>query len=118
MTCWRTRFRSAPSFTRTWTATPSPSWIRPRDLTPDLGHAKSRLSLKEARRSDGGEEDVLRGVPPGCGGAVPDDAGGDGGGHRRGPGDHGLDVVGVVEGRRGGGVPAPCWPVRAANTGR
>src|SRR3954470_3776507 len=88
------------------------------DLTPDLGHAKSRLSLKEARRSDGGEEDVLRGVPPGCGGAVPDDAGGDGGGHRRGPGDHGLDVVDVVEGRRGGGVPAPCWPVRAANTGR
>jgi transposase len=45
------------------------------DLTPDLGHAESRPGLEEARRSDGGEEDVLRGVPPGRGGAVPDDAG-------------------------------------------
>jgi hypothetical protein len=26
---WRTRFRSAPSLTSTWAATPSPSWMRP-----------------------------------------------------------------------------------------
>src|SRR3954451_6274755 len=82
-----------------------------RDLTADLGHAESRPGLEEARRSDGGEEDVLGGVPPGRGGAVPDDAGGDGGGHRRGPGDHGWDVVGVAEGGRGGGAPAAWWPV-------
>src|SRR3954449_10099517 len=88
-----------------------------RDLTPDLGHAESRPGLEEARRSDGGEEDVLRGVPPGRGGAVPDDARGDGSGHRRGPGDLGRDVVGVAEGRRGGGPPASWWPVRAARTG-
>ena len=30
ITCWRTRFRSAPSFTSTCAATPSPSRIRPR----------------------------------------------------------------------------------------
>ena len=54
-----------------------------RDLTPDLGHAQSRSGLKEARRSGRGEEDVLRGVPPGRGGAVPVDAGSDGGVHRR-----------------------------------
>src|SRR3954447_20843939 len=94
------------------------SALRGGDLTPDLGHAESRPGLEEARRSDGGEEDVLGGVPPGRGGAVPDDAGGDGGGHRRGPGDHGLDVVGVAEGRRSGGAPAPCRPVRAAGAGR
>ena len=29
MTCWRTRLRSAPSFWRTWAATPSPSRISP-----------------------------------------------------------------------------------------
>jgi hypothetical protein len=32
MTCWRTRFRSAPSFCRTWAATPSPSRIKPRRM--------------------------------------------------------------------------------------
>src|SRR3954447_24190394 len=84
-----------------------PRW----DLTPDLGHAEPRPGLEEARRSDGGKEDVLGGVPPGRGGAVPDDAGGDGGGHRRGPGDHGRDIVGVAEGRRRGGAPAAWWPV-------
>ena len=29
ITCWRTRLRSAPSLTRTWAATPSPSRTRP-----------------------------------------------------------------------------------------
>ena len=32
MTCWRTLDRSAPSLTRTWAATPSPSRIRPRTM--------------------------------------------------------------------------------------
>jgi len=29
ITCWRTRFKSPPSFTSTWAATPSPSRMRP-----------------------------------------------------------------------------------------
>ena len=32
MTCWRTRDRSAPSFTSTWAATPSPSRMSPRRM--------------------------------------------------------------------------------------
>ena len=36
-----------------------------RALTPGRGHAESRFVLEEARRSDHGEEDVLRGVPSG-----------------------------------------------------
>jgi site-specific recombinase XerD len=34
-------------------------------LTPGCGHAESRSGLQEARRSGHGEEDLLRGVPPG-----------------------------------------------------
>src|SRR3954454_11390530 len=78
------------------------AWLGTGDLTPDRGHAESGPGLEEARRSNGGKEDVLGGVPPGRSGAVPVNAGGDGGGHRRGPGDHGHDVVSVAEGCRGG----------------
>src|SRR3954471_24155309 len=87
------------------------------NLTPDRGHAEFRLGLEEARRSDGGKEDVLGGVPPGRGGAIPVTAGGDGGGDRRRPGDHGLDVVGVAEGRRGAAaLPALRQPDRTTGT--
>ena len=36
-----------------------------RALTPSGGHADSRYGLEEARRSDHGEEGLLRGVPSG-----------------------------------------------------
>ncbi|WP_146192373.1 hypothetical protein [Cellulomonas sp. WB94] len=54
----------------------------PGALTPEGGHADSRSGLEEARRSDHGEEDVLGGVPPRCGRAVPLDADSDGRGDR------------------------------------
>ena len=56
MTCWRTRERSAPSFTSTCAATPSPSRIKPEEdvLGADVVVAElQRLAQREL-------EDLLR----------------------------------------------------------
>jgi hypothetical protein len=49
ITCWRTRFRSAPSLASTWAATPSPSWISPQQdvLAPDVVVAQLLLRLTQ-----------------------------------------------------------------------
>ena len=65
MTVWRTRDRSAPSFTSTWAATPSPSRMRPEEdvLRPDVVVAElQRLSQGQLQHllGPGRERDVPR----------------------------------------------------------